>query len=123
MSRLSFSVLWVGVVLVASFVLYRVKYEVQSIKAQISELSQEVMQEKEALHVAAAEWAYLNRPERLKAITAKYLDGKDITVEQIAEVEAIEFHEQTVAVLDVNKAARGVVPVSLYYYENDSAGW
>ncbi len=102
MSRLSFIALWVSVIVVAAFMLYRVKYEVQSLKAQISETTKEIAQERESLHVVAAEWAYLNRPERLKRLADKYLDGKEITVGQVAEVEAISFHRQTVASADID---------------------
>ncbi len=98
MNRLSFIALWAVVIVVASFMLYRVKYEVQSIKSQIEETSLEIAHEKELLHAEAAEWAYLNRPERLKRLAAKYLYGKNVTVEQVAEIEAIPFHKQVVAV-------------------------
>lgn len=103
MNRLSF-VFWVSVVVVASFMLYRVKYEVQSVKAQIVETSKEMAQEKEAMHVVSAEWAYLNRPERLQSLADKYLMGKSLTVDQVAEVEAIAFHKQSVAALDIEDA-------------------
>ncbi len=102
MNRLSFLAFWIGVVVVASFMLYRVKYEVQSIKAQIAETTQEIAQERESLHVVAAEWAYLNRPERLQALSDKYLAGKNVTVDQVAEIEAIAFHKQAVASADLD---------------------
>lgn len=97
MSRLSLSIFWVSVIVVSCFMLYRVKYEVQSLKAQIAQISLEIAQERESLHVVAAEWAYLNRPERLQALSDKYLAGKNVTVDQVAVLEAIEFQQQAVA--------------------------
>ena len=89
--------LWMPVLVVAAFLMYRVKYEVQAIKAQIAQTSRELETEREALHVVAAEWAYLNRPERLQALADKYLSSAGVTVDQIAEVEAIPFPKQSVA--------------------------
>ena len=117
MNRLPLIALWVTVIVVASFMLYRVKYEVQSLKAQIVVVSLEMEQEKELLHVEAAEWAYLNRPDNLKKLADKYLKGKNVTVEQVAEVEAIAFHKQSVAVADTDSDARTIFAS----YRSDSA--
>lgn len=102
MNRLTIIGLWITVIVVASFMLYRVKYEVQSLKSQVAEINKEIIQERESLRVVAAEWAYLNRPERLKMLSDKYLNGKEITVGQVAEVEAIAFHRQAVASADMD---------------------
>lgn len=91
MNRLS-TLLWMVVIVGAAFGLYVVKYQVQSIRSQINETARALEAEKEALHVAAAEWAYLNRPQRLRELSQKYLVGSaPLTVEQVAEVEAIPF--------------------------------
>ncbi len=103
MSRLSIIAIWVAVIVVAAFGLYRVKYEVQSIRAQIAETSQELAQERESLHVVAAEWAYLNRPERLRKLADKYLTGGELTVSQVAEVEAIPFPAQMQAAAEIEE--------------------
>ena len=92
MNRLSIIAIWTIVIVVSAFGLYRVKYEVQSIRAQIIETNKELAQEQESLHVVAAEWAYLNRPERLQQLADKYLVGNSqITVAQVAEIKAIPF--------------------------------
>lgn len=108
MSRLSRVGLWVTIFVVASFMLYRVKYEVQSLKAQIVEVTLEMEQERESLQVEAAEWAYLTRPDNLKKLADKYLKGKNVTVDQVAEVEAIAFHKQSVASADIDGDARAI---------------
>jgi len=109
MNRLS-TLVWMVVIVVASFMLYKVKYQVQAIKTQVAETERELEQEKQAMHVVAAEWAYLNRPERLQKLAAKYLPSADMTVEQVAEVAAIPFPSQTVASID---ADTGFKPVSV----------
>lgn len=114
-NRNTLAVFMVVVIVVAAFMLYRVKYEVQALKSQIVQVSLELEQEREMLHVEAAEWSYLNRPENLKRLADKYLDGKNVTVEQVAEVGAIGFPRQSVASADTASNMR-VVGVS---YHND----
>jgi cell division protein FtsL len=97
MNRLSIICLWFMVIVVCAFGVYRMKYEVQFIRTQIVETTQELAQEKESLHVVAAEWAYLNRPERLQQLADKYLTNAQLTVAQVAEVEAIPFHQTQIA--------------------------
>ena len=108
MNRLS-TVVWLFVIVVAAFMLYKVKYEVQTLKNKVAEASRQLEQEKQALHVVAAEWAYLNRPERLQKLAVKYLASSEVTVMQIADIEAIPFPGQTYAAVD---AEEGVKPVS-----------
>lgn len=88
---------WIFAVVVAVFLLYRVKYEVQALKGQVEEASQQLEAEREALHVVAAEWAYLNRPERLQRLSSKYLSSSGLTADKIAEIEAVPFPKQNQA--------------------------
>lgn len=103
-------VIWVVVIMVASFMLYKVKYEVIAIKQDIVEASAELETEKEALRVLAAEWAYLSRPERLQKLAGKYLASTDLTVNQIAEIQEIPFPNRSVASGEQELAVK---PVSL----------
>ena len=108
MTRLS-TLIWMLVIVVAAFLLYEVKYEVQSLKSQVAETSHRLEAEKEAMHVVAAEWAYLNRPQRLQQLAAKYLASSEVTVDKVADIQAIPFPTQAQASLafdDVKPAAR-----------------
>ena len=96
MKRFS-TLIWMVVIVGAALLLYMAKYQVQALKAQAVETSRELEAEREAMHVVAAEWAYLNRPERLQQLASKYLASSDMTVDQVAEIEAIPFPTQTVA--------------------------
>lgn len=90
MIRLSM-IIWVAVVVVSAFALYSVKFKVQTLRAQIADISSQLEQERESMNVVAAEWAYLNRPDRLQKLAASYLKTEETTVEQIADVAAIPF--------------------------------
>jgi hypothetical protein len=93
MSRFS-KLIWLAIFVVSAFMVYKVKYQVQGLKTQIAQTSRELENEKEALHVLGAEWAYLNRPDRLAALAAKYLAASDLMVNQVADIEAIPFPNQ-----------------------------
>jgi cell division protein FtsL len=108
MNRLS-PFVWMVVIVVAAFMLYKVKYQVQALKVQVAETAHELEQEKQAMHVVAAEWAYLNRPDRLQKLATKYLGTSEMTVGQIAQVGAIPFPGQNLASIDNEE---GIKPVS-----------
>ena len=46
--------------------LYLVKYSVQDVQRNVAALKSDLSKEKESLHLLNAEWAYLNRPDRLR---------------------------------------------------------
>ncbi len=75
--------------------LYMVKYRVQALKVEVAATETQLREEKKNLHVLTAEWTYLNRPERLRVLAAKYLDIKPVRGTQLADF----------ATLPVNAAA------------------
>jgi len=77
----------------AAYALYLVKYEVQSVREEAHLLELQLQEENEALHIANAEWAYLNRPERLQQLADKYLTLKPVQGSQIVELAAIPFQD------------------------------
>jgi cell division protein FtsL len=99
MNKISINCLWVAIIIGSAFGLYRVKYEVRAIRAQIATVNQELAQEKESLRVVSAEWAYLNRPERLQQLADKYLTSKQLTVAQMADIKALPFPIQMQAAI------------------------
>jgi len=110
MNRLS-TLLWMLVIVAAAFMVYMAKYQVQSVKTQVADTARELEHEKEALHVVAAEWAYLNRPDRLQQLAEKYLSSSDLTVDRVAEIEAIPFPAQMQAAATPED---GMVPVAAH---------
>lgn len=55
------------------FGLFHVKYKVQALEEELVRLNRQIVHEQEQLHVLRAEWAYLNRPERLEDLNGRFL--------------------------------------------------
>lgn len=73
MSRLINLVLFCGVLL-GAFWLYQVKQQARETEGKIAELQHKIAVEKEALLLLKAEWAYLNRPERVQTLAKRFAD-------------------------------------------------
>ncbi len=69
-----FALVYMACFAALSMGLYLVKYSVQNIQRDVSEVKTELAEEKESLHLLNAEWAYLNRPDRLQQLAARHLD-------------------------------------------------
>lgn len=80
---------WMFLLVAAALGLYGVKYKVQDVKDEVAALSQKLREEKEALHVLQAEWAYLNRPARLQALAGKHAGLIPLQSGQVAEVNML----------------------------------
>lgn len=62
-----------SMVLVTGFMLFNVSQQVQESERQLKKAQREIAREEEMVRVLRAEWAYLNRPDRLEALAAQYL--------------------------------------------------
>jgi cell division protein FtsL len=69
------------------FGLFQIKYKVLDLRKDLSEINRQLEQEKEAIHVLKAEWAYLNQPDRLKRLASKHLKLEPVTVAQMHRTE------------------------------------
>jgi cell division protein FtsL len=69
--------------------LYLVKYSVQNIQRDVESARNELAQEKESLHLLKAEWAYLNRPDRLQRLAGKHLDLVPLDSKRINDVSVL----------------------------------
>lgn len=88
----------ISLLILAAYGLYLVKWEVRELKRQNTLLTAEIMQEKEAIRVLEAEWAYLTRPQRLRQLADKYLELGVINGMQLADVDMLEENDQLLPV-------------------------
>lgn len=71
---------------------YRVNYATQEASERVADLRQQIAAEREAIAVLNAEWAYLNRPDRLEALVAENAAGlrlAELTPDQFATVAEV----------------------------------
>ncbi len=74
----------------ASLGLYQIKYRIHSLKQDLTDIRDSVRMEQEAIHVLEAEWAHLNRPQRLARLTTKYLSFlSPVLPSQIVSLDAL----------------------------------
>lgn len=69
--------------------LYLVKYSVQDVQRDVATMKTDLAAEKESLHLLNAEWAYLNRPERLRQLADKHLNLEPMDSRQINAMATI----------------------------------
>ncbi len=82
-------ILWLLVVLLAGSGLFALKDRVQTLETELTGLRRDLADNKKALHVLAAEWAYLNRPARLARLNRRYLKLEPVAAAQIVDIAAI----------------------------------
>lgn len=61
---------------------FHLKYKVQSLEGDLAAVNAAVRKDKDAIHILRAEWSYLNRPERLRALSKRRLRLAPITESQ-----------------------------------------
>jgi cell division protein FtsL len=79
--------------------LFYVKHIVENLEEDLSALEKSISTDADEVHVLRAEWAYLSRPERVQKLAGTYLDLEPASGSQIADVKAIPFPQEEVAVL------------------------
>lgn len=72
--RALLSILSAVAVMALAFWAYRENYETKAALDDVARLEREIAKEREALAMLNAEWAYLNRPDRLRDLTQLNFD-------------------------------------------------
>ena len=80
------TIMWLVLAVIASTALFVLKYQVQALEERLAGLHLQIMAEQEAVHVLKAEWAYINRPERLEDLAARLIGLAPIQVNQYATI-------------------------------------
>lgn len=64
---------WIMLAVSTGYTLFHITFEVEALEAELSRLNSQIVKEQEAVHVLEAEWAYLNRPERIEKLSENLL--------------------------------------------------
>lgn len=73
---------------VAAWGLFHTSYEVRQLEAELAGLNRDIVEEQEAIAVLTAEWAYLNRPDRLGPLAHDLTRLAPIGPDQILQTPA-----------------------------------
>lgn len=83
-----------------AFWAYRENYETQSAMREVRKLQRQISDARERLRILNAEWAYLNRPERLQELVNMNfarLELVPLVSEQFSAISQIPYPVQTIA--------------------------
>lgn len=69
--------------------LFWLKHVVTGLEDELQARQQELLQEQEAIHVLKAEWAYLNRPDRLARLAARNLNLAPVNGVQLTGLSSL----------------------------------
>lgn len=77
------------VILVLILGVTRVKYVVGDVKRDVKQMELQLAAEQAKMHVLQAEWAHLNRPERLAALNEQHLALVPLSATAMQEMHVI----------------------------------
>jgi hypothetical protein len=80
---------WMGGLTLAALGLYLVKYSVQDVQREVVSMRSQLVSERDNIHLLNAEWAYLNRPDRLEQLAAAHEDVQALSSVQIIDVQRL----------------------------------
>lgn len=86
-----------AVLVVFAYWAYNVNYETQQAVARVETLRGDIATEREAISVLRAEWAYLNRPDRLRELAETHfvaLGLMPMNAEHFGETKLVAFPEK-----------------------------
>ena len=95
---------WMAIIALGAFGLYLVKYSVQEVQRDVARLEAKLKQEKETMHLLRAEWAYLNRPERLHKLAQGRVETQPVTTANIIDVTRLPEREAGLADMDAGQS-------------------
>lgn len=91
--------------------LYQLKYEVQAKEERLARLNRQIQLEQEAIHVLNAEWAFLNRPDRIADLANRHLELTQVVPTQFGRVAAIPERSLTPVAADADVPTPSPAPV------------
>jgi hypothetical protein len=97
--------LWTLVVATAGYGMFQIKFEVQALESQLSAINGDIREREESIRVLRAEWSYLNEPDRLATLAARYLELAPAGASQLVRFEDLPLRPAPGAVADAQEAA------------------
>lgn len=97
-----------ALIVAASYGLYMVKWQVHDLKRQNMMAEAQIAEQTEALHILDAEWAYLNRPDRLRNLTEKYLALEPEAGQQMVDITRLMEVPEAVQTAEADSLIEGV---------------
>lgn len=77
------TMIWLGLIGASSAFLFKTSYEVQSLQGELRGLNRSILREQDSIRVMHAEWAFLNQPSRLQALTDQFTKLRPIAPTQM----------------------------------------
>jgi hypothetical protein len=74
---------WLALVLIAGGTLMQISNQVDMKERELRKLNAQLMAHEDSIRVLKAEWAYLNQPQRLEKLSAKFLTLQPVQVAQL----------------------------------------
>lgn len=101
------------ILIVVSYGLYNLKYEVEDLQDQANAYKAQMEEDRRSIKVLQAEWAYLTRPDRLQRLSGKFLSLEPTVAKQVGDVadlrlkpmEGLEAAEPVIDTSEVRPAA------------------
>lgn len=91
---------------------YNENYATQAANKRVQELQRQIAVEREAIAVLRAEWAYLNRPDRLRELADMNfasLGLVPLTARHFGDIGAVEFPSQVVVDFNEPVSVQGAI--------------
>ncbi len=105
-----------GMVIGLAYWAYKENYQTQASVRRVSELQYQIARERTSISVLKAEWAYLNRPGRLRELAEMNFDDLKLLPllpEHFADVEMVAFPQPKLNLNDISN------PVSVRATDDD----
>lgn len=83
------TIIWLFLVVAVGYAMFQVKYEVMAQEDTLARINKDIADTREQIRVTDAEWSYLTRPDRLRNLSARYLNLVPMSAAQISELSAI----------------------------------
>ena len=110
-------ILCCGAVIGVAYWAYKENYQTQNSIRRVDALQKEIIEQRDAISIMSAEWAYLNRPDRLRKLVD--LNFEDLGLmpllpEHFADVELVTYPQLELKIDDVTNPVSVISPDGEY---------